>query len=629
MQMMQQQYFSPNMNMPISAGMEGMGMNFDQENQQQQHYFQHAHVVNNSMMPERSMSQPDLRIETGHRPYTPEEQIHTGEAETTPVENEADDPAGRFPLTPAATPFHQQHHYARSLQCSPIRQASEDIIRSPKPISMQRGRSLQGIVENVEQKSFDYSPPTTAPLVQSSNFDYAEMPVPERRMSQQEEVSFQSQINTELKVHSSPSKPVTPIRSSFEQSSNDETLPFFDETGGEVPQLENHPVPVLSSSQAPLGSMSPNRPALSPRRISITDLNLEPGIKASIEDTNISIDDIAQFIEGPGPVDSKYMCTYEDCGKKFGRKENIKSHVQTHLGDRQFRCDHCKKCFVRGHDLKRHAKIHTGTKPYPCLCGNSFARHDALTRHRQRGMCIGAFEGVVKKDVKRGRPKKRRPEMDDRLDKATRTRRKNQDNLDGDYGSQYDGQYGHYASSASSDSMSSWGSPPTENLEGLSIRGESPYDDMALFGGSIGQQAHMSPGHINMGLPPNVFSQAFTPPTSPPYMGSPYSTGHKPSPAHTHRSLTPTDLVEIPELPTMQIHQLTSMAIQKSHQSLPSLSHSGSSPAAEAFAFDFSDDTTSSQIHMHGGEMKGENIFDPFLNFGNEMDGDGIDFSSL
>ena len=79
---------------------------------------------------------------------------------------------------------------------------------------------------------------------------------------------------------------------------------------------------------------------------------------------------------------------------------------------------------MRQHDLKRHAKIHSGVKPYPCLCGNSFARHDALTRHRQRGMCVGAFEGVVKKVAKRGRPRKHRPEAEARADKAARTRAK-------------------------------------------------------------------------------------------------------------------------------------------------------------------------------------------------------------
>ena len=136
-------------------------------------------------------------------------------------------------------------------------------------------------------------------------------------------------------------------------------------------------------------------------------------------------EDIQQFIDGPDPRDNKWVCTFDGCQKRFGRKENIKSHVQTHLNDRQYKCPTCNKCFVRQHDLKRHAKIHTGIKPYPCECGNSFARHDALTRHKQRGMCIGAFDGVVRKVVKRGRPRKNRPGMDDRKDKSSRTRRKN------------------------------------------------------------------------------------------------------------------------------------------------------------------------------------------------------------
>jgi regulatory protein SWI5 len=97
--------------------------------------------------------------------------------------------------------------------------------------------------------------------------------------------------------------------------------------------------------------------------------------------------------------------------------------VQTHLGDRQFRCNHCGKCFVRQHDLKRHAKIHTGDKPYRCPCGGGFARQDALTRHRQRGMCIGGFPGVTRSAKARGRPRKKRPDMEDRMEKAVRSRR--------------------------------------------------------------------------------------------------------------------------------------------------------------------------------------------------------------
>jgi regulatory protein SWI5 len=46
-----------------------------------------------------------------------------------------------------------------------------------------------------------------------------------------------------------------------------------------------------------------------------------------------------------------------------------------------------------------------------------------LTRHRQRGMCVGAFPDAVRRPAKRGRPKKNRPDMEERVTKANRTRR--------------------------------------------------------------------------------------------------------------------------------------------------------------------------------------------------------------
>lgn len=181
-----------------------------------------------------------------------------------------------------------------------------------------------------------------------------------------------------------------------------------------------------SKSQNPSRRGSPHRRTESLASIasaaSIADINIEE----TRTETGVTMDDIAAYIEGPDPADNKWVCLYESCGKRFGRKENIKSHVQTHLNDRQYQCPTCKKCFVRQHDLKRHAKIHTGIKPYPCECGNSFARHDALTRHRQRGMCIGAFDGIVRKTVKRGRPRKNRPGMDTRLEKSARSRKRNE-----------------------------------------------------------------------------------------------------------------------------------------------------------------------------------------------------------
>jgi len=404
--------------------------------------------------------------------------------------------------------MHQQtFQQRRSLQTSPRRQQQDDSIVSPRPMSMRKSRSLQGIAEHQEMQSFDVF---GAPSLSATQGDVAEPePVKQRRPAH--------------------------IKTNSACSVQNGTGPLFGEVCTGTPELEEQSQPILSSSKIP---SSPAKPALSPRRMEISDLNLEPGISASIEETNVTLDDIAQFIEGPD-LENKWTCKFEDCDKKFGRKENIKSHVQTHLGDRQFRCDHCKKCFVRGHDLKRHAKIHTGTKAYACLCGNAFARHDALTRHRQRGMCIGAFEGIVRKEIKRGRPRKHRPEMDERVDKASRTRwRKAQEASSHHMGSD------PYASSASNCSISSWGSPPTETMDHLSIHGDprSPmptYDDsMNLFGFSsqgMDMSSHNQVEPANqVALPPDMFS--FTPPASPVY-----STGNKPSP-HDYRELTPAEL---------------------------------------------------------------------------------------
>lgn len=163
---------------------------------------------------------------------------------------------------------------------------------------------------------------------------------------------------------------------------------------------------------------SPSQEPFSPHALSINDLNLD----ATIEDTGISAEEVQSYISEQDPETHRWMCLFEGCGKTFGRRENIRSHVQTHLGDRQFRCNGCGKCFVRQHDLKRHSKIHTGDKPYKCPCGGGFARQDALTRHRQRGMCSGAFPGVVRKPIRRGRPRKNR-DLEKRAEKSDKTRR--------------------------------------------------------------------------------------------------------------------------------------------------------------------------------------------------------------
>ena len=172
---------------------------------------------------------------------------------------------------------------------------------------------------------------------------------------------------------------------------------------------------------------SPSSPSKGHGRSRSQVISEPDSIEEVVENTGVSMDEINSFIGGPNEH-GRWICLYAGCekhkaGETFGRKENIKSHVQGHLQDRQYRCKVCKKTFVRQHDLKRHANIHTMKVVKACKCGKEFARADALTRHRQRGMCSGAFPDTPKKIAKRGRPKKAsRPDTEDRAEKAAKTR---------------------------------------------------------------------------------------------------------------------------------------------------------------------------------------------------------------
>ncbi|KAL8658260.1 MAG: hypothetical protein Q9226_001142 [Calogaya cf. arnoldii] len=223
--------------------------------------------------------------------------------------------------------------------------------------------------------------------------------------------------------HYSPlSNALSPLMSSFDSSPEMTNMSLFDDMSGPTNlSIPNHAHGLpMSENNADLGSYPSPAKGTSHRR---TQSEATVDLDGTNEDTGVTEDEISSYIVGPHQ-DNKYMCVYEGCQKLFGRKENIRSHVQTHLGDRQWRCNHCQKRFVRQHDLKRHSKIHTGQKPHLCPCGNGFARHDALTRHRQRNTCVGGFgvaEGMPQSPSKRGRPKKR-PDMESRRDKAAKTR---------------------------------------------------------------------------------------------------------------------------------------------------------------------------------------------------------------
>ena len=375
-------------------------------------------------------------------------------------------------MTPATTPYSQnviikKTPNSRDAEASPTRRDPNLTIKASH--EMQRGTSCQDNFAAMRRHAMSPdipSPPNTAPLDPPNSIDLATFP----QLSLFNMSSLKMDIppwegGYNASNYSPMSNAVSSAISSFQSSPEVTHMSLFEpqseSTSSHLLASESSMLPT-SQSTMDLGSYtSPEKQESQPRSQSMSQID---DMNECFEETGVTCDEIAAFISLPD-ADNKWTCLYPNCGKKCPRKENIKAHVQTHLDDRQFRCKDCDKRFVRQHDLKRHANIHSGVRSYPCPCGKPFARHDALTRHRQRGMCIGAFEGTPKKVIKRGRPKKARVDTEDRLEKSAATRQRALEKLE-------KRSPGKYASSVSDSSASAYPSP--EQVESPPEQASSP-----------------------------------------------------------------------------------------------------------------------------------------------------------
>jgi uncharacterized Zn-finger protein len=101
--------------------------------------------------------------------------------------------------------------------------------------------------------------------------------------------------------------------------------------------------------------------------------------------------------------EATFTCPVPGCGSTFTRHFNLKGefylflthrcdadaligHMRSHNDERPFKCKWpgCEKGFARQHDCKRHEQLHLNIRPYTCEgCSRTFARMDALNRHRE------------------------------------------------------------------------------------------------------------------------------------------------------------------------------------------------------------------------------------------------------
>nr|XP_019955537.1 PREDICTED: zinc finger protein 568-like isoform X1 [Paralichthys olivaceus] len=101
----------------------------------------------------------------------------------------------------------------------------------------------------------------------------------------------------------------------------------------------------------------------------------KPQIDLNTVKANIPVHDMGHNIDN-----KLFRCS--NCGKRFGQKHHLQTHMRCHTGEKPFTCSLCGKRFSQKGNLKQHLTVHTREKPCRCtICGERFSQKGNLTQH--------------------------------------------------------------------------------------------------------------------------------------------------------------------------------------------------------------------------------------------------------
>jgi len=90
---------------------------------------------------------------------------------------------------------------------------------------------------------------------------------------------------------------------------------------------------------------------------------------------------LSQHMHSHGKKKNKFKC--EECEREFTQRDTYNDHMNTHTGNKPYKCTICAKEYHSSQSLRFHLAIH-GDKKYDCdICNKTFSYSSSLRAHKQ------------------------------------------------------------------------------------------------------------------------------------------------------------------------------------------------------------------------------------------------------